>query len=78
MSDQSILIVGDFDADLDLHRNGSVVVKDFSDDTLRAAAEKIIAYQSQHGTNIRESSRELDLEEGVTRYAAVYRELLRA
>lgn len=70
--------VGDFDADLALHRNGSVVVKDFSDETLRSAVEKIIAYKSQHGTNIRESSRELDLEEGVNRYAAVYRELLRA
>jgi glycosyltransferase involved in cell wall biosynthesis len=68
--------VGDLDAILDLKRNGSVVVDDFSCDTLRGAIEQVIAHQQMMLGSIRENSREFALEEGVSRYSAVYRELL--
>lgn len=68
--------VGDLDAILDLERNGSVVVKDFSDASLRAAVEQVLASAKGGAPHIRENSREFALEEGVGRYAAVYQELL--
>lgn len=68
--------VGDLDSIISLQRNGSVIVKDFSDATMRAAVERAIAYKETSFVNIRENSREFALEEGVARYAAVYRELL--
>ena len=64
------------DAIVDPDRNGSVIVRDFSDETLRAAVETVLAAKQKIATNIRENSREFALEEGVARYAAVYRELL--
>jgi len=69
--------VGDLDTIIDLHRNGSVIVKDFSDGTLRLAIEQVIEFQKTGAANIRENSREFALEEGVARYATVYQELLK-
>ena len=69
--------VGDLDAIIDLHKNGSVIVKDFSDDTLRGAIAQVIEFKKTGTANIRENSREFALEEGVERYATVYRELLK-
>jgi len=68
--------VGDMDAIISLTKNGSVVVPDFTDATLRAAVEQVIGCQKENTVNIRENSREFALEEGVARYAAVYQELL--
>jgi len=68
--------VGDLDSFISLQRNGSVIVKDFSDATLRAAVEQVIGYQKENTINIRENSREFALEEGVEGYATVYKELL--
>lgn len=69
--------VGDLDTIIDLHKNGSVAVKDFSDDTLRSALEQVTAHKELGEVNIRENSREFALEVGVARYAAVYQELLK-
>jgi glycosyltransferase involved in cell wall biosynthesis len=68
--------VGDLDAIIDPDRNGSVIIGDFSDETLHAAVETVLAAKQKITTSIRENSREFALEEGVARYAAVYRELL--
>jgi glycosyltransferase involved in cell wall biosynthesis len=68
--------VGDIDAIVSLKKNGSIAVPDFADATLRAALEQVISYREARSVNIRENSREFALEEGVARYAAVYRELL--
>jgi glycosyltransferase involved in cell wall biosynthesis len=66
--------VGDMDRIIDLERNGSAIVEDFSEPTLRAAVDEVLA--PGHTTHIRENSREFDLEAGVERYAKVYAELL--
>jgi glycosyltransferase involved in cell wall biosynthesis len=68
--------IGDLDDILSLEKNGSVVVKDFSEIALRTAVEQVLAARDTRRVSIRESSREFSLEEGVDRYAAVYRELL--
>jgi glycosyltransferase involved in cell wall biosynthesis len=68
--------VGDLDSIINLHRNRSVIVHDFSDETLRGAIQQVIRFTETSAVNIRENSREFALEEGVARYAAVYRELL--
>lgn len=68
--------VGDLDEIINLDRNGSVIVKDFSDETLRAAIEAVLAKKVENNINIRENSREFALEEGIDRYASVYKELM--
>lgn len=68
--------VGDLDAIISQHANGSAIVTDFTDATLRAAVEQVIEAQEKHTLNIRDNSREFSLGEGVARYNAVYRELL--
>lgn len=69
--------VGDLDEIIKPDRNGSVIVKDFDDVSLRHAIEKVLEISQQDGArDIRENSREFALEEGVARYATVYRELL--
>jgi glycosyltransferase involved in cell wall biosynthesis len=70
--------VGDLDNILALQRNGSVIVKDFSNDSLRTAAEQVVAFKLSGELSIRDNSREFALEEGVARYSAVYRELLKS
>lgn len=69
--------VGDLDSIIDFQKNGSVIVKNFSDDALRFAIEQVIAFKKMGVANIRENSREFALEDGVARYATVYRELLK-
>lgn len=70
--------VGDLDTIINQQTNGSVIVKDFQDATLRTAVEQVIGIQSNHILDIRNNSREFSLDEGVSRYDAVYRELLAA
>jgi glycosyltransferase involved in cell wall biosynthesis len=70
--------VGDLDAIINQHTNGSVIVNDFQDSTLRTAVEQIIEIQNNRTVNIRYNSSEFSLVEGVARYDAVYRELLAA
>jgi glycosyltransferase involved in cell wall biosynthesis len=66
--------VGDMDRIIDPKTNGSVLVADFSDDSLREAAKKILTIDRT--VPIRENSRQFDLSAGVAKYAAVYRRLL--
>ena len=68
--------VGDLDEILAPERNGSVVVRDFSDECLRGAVEKVLSFLQSKRIDIREQSREFTLDEGVERYAAIYSELL--
>ena len=49
---------------------------DFNDATLRAEVEQVIESQESREFNIRKNSRALALEEGIKRYAEVYKELL--
>jgi glycosyltransferase involved in cell wall biosynthesis len=66
--------VGDMDRIIDPRTNGSVLVADFSETSLRDAAKKILA--TDRTIPIRENSRQFDLAAGVAKYAAVYRQLL--
>jgi glycosyltransferase involved in cell wall biosynthesis len=68
--------VGDMDSILALQKNGSVVVPNFSDQSLGAAIRDVLAYNEAKIIDIRENSREFMLEEGVERYASVYSEML--
>jgi len=68
--------VGDLDTILSLKKNGSIIVPDFDDRTLRVAVEQVIEYQKSNNVNIRENSREFSLDEGVALYESVYKELL--
>lgn len=68
--------VGDMDQIIDLERNGSVIVHDFSDQTLRHALLQVLEHKQRVRGGIREQSQEFSLDEGVNRYASVYRELL--
>ena len=68
--------VGDLDAILDVERNGSAIVRDFSGASLQAALRQVLDDAPRIRPAIRENSREFALEEGVRRYARVYDELL--
>jgi glycosyltransferase involved in cell wall biosynthesis len=68
--------VGDMDEIIDINRNNSVIVRDFGDQTLRNAVLQVLERKQLGISGIRERSREFSLEEGVGRYAKVYRELL--
>jgi glycosyltransferase involved in cell wall biosynthesis len=68
--------VGDLDAIIELSRNGSVVVDNFDDNTLKQAILQVMAFKEQHALSIRDNSREFALEEGIARYARVYQDLL--
>ena len=68
--------VGDLDDIINLTRNGSMIVKDFEDTTLRTAVEQVIKFKETEHLDIRENSRYFSLEEGTASYAAVYKELL--
>lgn len=70
--------VGDMDRIIDPARNGSVIVDDFSDDVLRGAVCQVLDVQHRGGVPIRENSRDFSLEEGIARYAALYRRLMAA
>ena len=68
--------VGDLDRIISPHRNGSVVVENFEEETLLAAVMQVLDQRATQPVNIRENSREFDLDAGVGRYAAVYAQLL--
>jgi glycosyltransferase involved in cell wall biosynthesis len=68
--------VGDLDSIISLEKNGSVVVKDFSEAILRTAVEQVIAFKETCTSSIRANNREFALEEGVAHYGSVYSELL--
>jgi glycosyltransferase involved in cell wall biosynthesis len=71
--------VGDLDNIIDLSKNGSVMARDFSDEGLLQALEKVIACKEgdTKPVNIRENSWDFSLEQGIIRYQQVYRELLK-
>ena len=66
--------VGDMDRIIDPRTNGSVLVADFSDSSLREAAKRLLAIDRT--IPIRENSRQFDLPAGVAKYATVYEQLL--
>lgn len=70
--------VGDLDAIIDYERNGSVIVRDFSPDTLRAAVQQVLDLPKTRRSAIRSASEEFGLAEGVRRYADIYRKLTSA
>jgi glycosyltransferase involved in cell wall biosynthesis len=67
--------VGDLDELLSLDKNCSVVVKDFTPETLRAALEQVLAVPRSARARIRAASGEYRTEEGVRRYDTIYRKL---
>jgi glycosyltransferase involved in cell wall biosynthesis len=67
--------VGDLDSIIALERNGSAIVADFEEDTLRAALEKVLTVTDAQRATIRQNSTDMSLEEGVRRYDAIYRTL---
>lgn len=68
--------VGDLDEILSPERNCSLVVEDFEPTTLRAALERLLAIAPAERRRIRGNSLEYSLEEGVERYASIYRRFI--
>ena len=68
--------VGDMDQIIDFERNGSVIVHDFSDKTLLQAVLQVLERRQSELGSIRDRSWEFSLEEGVRRYASIYKDLL--
>ena len=66
--------VGDMDRIIDPDTNGSVLVADLSDTSLRDAVTRLLSIDRT--VPIRENSRQFDLPAGVARYASVYSQLL--
>jgi hypothetical protein len=64
--------VGDLDALIAPDRNGSAIVADFEDETLREALQQVLAVSDERRGTIRANSTDMSLEEGVRRYAAIY------
>lgn len=67
--------VGDLDMIIEPQRNGSVLVADFTRNTLRQALSKVIELQAMGGIAIRSNSTEFDVRAGVEGYSRVYRQL---
>jgi glycosyltransferase involved in cell wall biosynthesis len=67
--------VGDMDDIISLERNGSIIVRDFDELTLRAALYNIQAAKAK-AIPIRANSREFSLETGVDAYAQLYSDLM--
>ncbi|MES2504241.1 MAG: glycosyltransferase [Myxococcota bacterium] len=67
--------VGDLDRIIDLDSNGSTLVANFSNHSLKTAILRVLELQSITPVNIRENMREFDLEEGIRRYLRVYRQM---
>ncbi len=67
--------VGDMDSIIDFENNGSVLVHDFTAETLRGAVERILSLPHHQKQLIRDRSREFSLGEGVRRYAGIYARL---
>jgi glycosyltransferase involved in cell wall biosynthesis len=67
--------VGDLDDLLSLDRNCSMVVTDFAPASLRRALEQVMAVPRGSRDRIRAASGEYRTEEGVRRYAEIYRKL---
>jgi glycosyltransferase involved in cell wall biosynthesis len=64
--------VGDLDTIIELERNGSVIVKDFEQETFRSALKQVLDLPAHSRRQIRARSEDMSLEEGVRRYAAIY------
>lgn len=67
--------VGDLDQIVSLEKNGSAIVHDFSDNSLRQAVLAVEKAKTR-SIPIRANSTEFTLEAGVDRYASVYAEVL--
>lgn len=70
--------VGDLDEIISLETNGSRIVKDFQDDTLRNAIQDVLEWKEKKLVDIRASSSAFELSFGVDRYTAIYKQLLEA
>ncbi len=68
--------VGDLDSIISIEKNGSLVINDFDEDTLRHAAEQVITIKQERNIPIRENSMEFSLPVGVAGYSDVYHELM--
>lgn len=68
--------VGDLDQLLHIETNGSATVSDFDEVTLGEAVEDVIRAADAKKVDIRGASSAFGLNEGIKRYATVYRELL--
>jgi len=68
--------VGDLDEIISLETNGSRIVQDFQDSTLKSAIQDVLAWKNNKMIDIRFNSLSFDLPFGVNRYAAVYQQLL--
>jgi hypothetical protein len=64
---------GDIDEIVSPEKNGSVVVSDFTAETLRTALKIVLSKPNR--SSIREASGAFSLEEGVRRYDRIYRML---
>ncbi|MFM5895783.1 MAG: glycosyltransferase [Novosphingobium sp.] len=67
--------VGDMDSIIAPERNGSALVTEFATASLRDAIVKVLGLREEGQIDIRRSSAEFDLPQGVAAYAKVYREL---
>jgi glycosyltransferase involved in cell wall biosynthesis len=70
--------VGDLDAIISLEANGSRIVEDFQDETLQKAVQDVLTWKQKKPLQIRISSSAFDLPTAVSRYAAIYQDLLEA
>ena len=68
--------VGDLDSLISLEANGSRIVQDYEDDSLRSAVEDVLTWSTKNKTDIRARSSGFDLPFGVSSYAAIYHKLL--
>ena len=64
--------VGDMDSIINLSTNGSVVVSDFHDSTLRSALKTVISTAANQHVRIRSNSMNFNLPAGIHKYQSVY------
>lgn len=68
--------IGDLDSIVDIDKNGSMVIGDFSDRTMYKAIVRVMRVKRINKINIRENSKKFSLDVGVNSYSQVYKELL--
>jgi glycosyltransferase involved in cell wall biosynthesis len=70
--------VGDLDSLISLEVNGSRIIEDFDDQTLRNAVRDVLSCKADNKIDIRVQSSGFDLPLGISRYAMIYQKLLEA
>lgn len=68
--------VGDLDSLISLEANGSRIVEDYDDESLRNAVQDVLTWNAKNKINIRARSSGFDLPFGISSYAAIYQKLL--